>query len=77
MRVVRLRASQRHPNCIPSYVRGINLRYDDLRNAVEGKDVLEQHGFTVEYITGYSFALAKSPSHAMSTERQKRQPPRP
>jgi hypothetical protein len=54
--------------CVPSYIRGVMLRFDDLRDAAEGKDVLEQHGFTVENITGYSYALAKCQDTAQLNE---------
>jgi hypothetical protein len=54
--------------CVPTYTRGVYLRYDDLREAAEGKDVLEQHGFTVEYVSGYQYALAKSQDTAQLNE---------
>ncbi|KAJ4324125.1 hypothetical protein N0V94_001481 [Neodidymelliopsis sp. IMI 364377] len=47
-------------SCIPVYTRGVHLRYDDLREAAEAKDILTQHGFVVDWITSYEFALAKS-----------------
>ncbi|KAH7386882.1 RNA recognition motif 2-domain-containing protein [Phaeosphaeria sp. MPI-PUGE-AT-0046c] len=46
--------------CVPVYTRGVFLRYDDLRDAAEGKDILEQQGFTVEYVSAYQYAVAKS-----------------
>jgi hypothetical protein len=46
--------------CVPLYTRGIHLRYDNLRDAAEGKAILNEHGFTVEYISGYQYAVAKS-----------------
>ncbi len=53
---------------MPVYTRGVHLRYDDLREAAEGKDVLTEHGFLVTYITGYEFALAKSQDTAQLNE---------
>jgi hypothetical protein len=50
------------------YTRGVYLRYDDLREAAEGKDILEQHGFHVNYISGYQYALAKSQDTALLNE---------
>lgn len=50
------------------YTRGVHLRYDDLREAAEAKDVLTQHGFGVDWITGYEFALAKSQDTAQLNE---------
>ncbi|KAJ4989354.1 hypothetical protein SVAN01_05079 [Stagonosporopsis vannaccii] len=47
-------------HCVPFYNRGVHLRYDDLREADESKEVLNQHGFIVDWVTGYDFALAKS-----------------
>ncbi|KAF3042064.1 hypothetical protein E8E11_006172 [Didymella keratinophila] len=32
-------------SCVPVYTRGVHLRYDDLREAAEAKDILSQHGF--------------------------------
>ncbi|KAF1947015.1 hypothetical protein EJ02DRAFT_449994 [Clathrospora elynae] len=55
-------------NAVPYYARGVYLRYDDLHDAAEGKDILEQHGFTVDYITGYDYALAKSQDTAQLNE---------
>jgi hypothetical protein len=55
-------------NCIPVYTRGVYLRYDDLRDAAEGKDVLEQHDFHVQYVTSYQYALAKSQDTAHLNE---------
>jgi hypothetical protein len=55
-------------NCVPTYTRGVYLRYDDLREAAEGKDILEQHGFTIDYVTGYQYALAKSQDTAQLNE---------
>lgn len=46
--------------CVPVYTRGVHLRFDDLRDAAEGKQILEQHGFQVEYVTGYQYALVKA-----------------
>jgi hypothetical protein len=54
--------------CVPTYTRGVYLRYDDLREAAEGKDILEQHGFTVDYVSGYQYALAKSQDTAQLNE---------
>lgn len=53
---------------MPVYTRGVHLRYDDLREAAEAKDVLAQHGFVVDWITGYEFALAKSQDTAQLNE---------
>lgn len=50
------------------YTRGVHLRYDDLREAAEAKDILTQHGFGVDWITGYEFALAKSQDTAQLNE---------
>jgi hypothetical protein len=47
-------------NCVPTYSRGVYLRFDDLREAAEAKDILEQHDFVIHYVTGYQYALAKS-----------------
>lgn len=55
-------------SCVPVYTRGVHLRYDDLREAAEAKDVLAQHGFGVDWITGYEFALAKSQDTAQLNE---------
>lgn len=53
---------------MPVYTRGVHLRYDDLREAAEAKDILAQHGFGVDWITGYEFALAKSQDTAQLNE---------
>ena len=53
---------------MPIYTRGVHLRYDDLREAAEAKDILTQHGFVVDWITGYEFALAKSQDTAQLNE---------
>ncbi|KAH7348090.1 RNA recognition motif 2-domain-containing protein [Pyrenochaeta sp. MPI-SDFR-AT-0127] len=55
-------------NCVPVYARGVHLRYDDLHDAAEAKDILEQHDFTVDYVSGYDFALAKSQDTAQLNE---------
>lgn len=55
-------------SCVPVYTRGVHLRYDDLREAAEAKDILTQHGFGVDWITGYEFALAKSQDTAQLNE---------
>ncbi|EOA89430.1 uncharacterized protein SETTUDRAFT_159809 [Exserohilum turcica Et28A] len=47
-------------NAVPYYARGVFIRYDDLRDAAEGKDILEQHEFTVDYVTSYDYAKAKA-----------------
>ncbi|RAR06926.1 meiosis protein mei2 [Stemphylium lycopersici] len=47
-------------NAVPYYARGVFIRYDDLRDAAEGKDILEQHEFTVDYATSYDYARAKT-----------------
>ncbi|KAL5121628.1 hypothetical protein ACEQ8H_000314 [Pleosporales sp. CAS-2024a] len=54
--------------CVPVYTRGVYLRYDDLRDAAEGKAVLEQHGFQVEYVTAFKYALAKAQDTAQINE---------
>ena len=54
--------------CVPVFTRGVHLRYDDLREAAEAKDILTQHGFVVDWITGYEFALAKSQDTAQLNE---------
>jgi hypothetical protein len=53
---------------VPVYTRGIYLCYDDLRDAAEGKDILEQHQFTIDYVSGYSYAIAKSQDTAQLNE---------
>lgn len=53
---------------MPVYTRGVHLRYDDLREAAEAKDILSQHGFVVDWITGYEFALAKLQDTAQLNE---------
>lgn len=53
---------------MPVYTRGVHLRYDDLREAAEAKDILAQHGFVVDWITGYEFALAKAQDTAQLNE---------
>jgi hypothetical protein len=55
-------------SCVPVYSRGVYLRYDDLHDAAEGKDILEQHGFHVDYISGYQYALVKSQDTALLNE---------
>lgn len=55
-------------SCVPVYTRGVHLRYDDLREAAEAKDILSQHGFAIDSITGYEFALAKSQDTAQLNE---------
>lgn len=55
-------------NCVPFYARGVYLRFDDLREAAEAKDILEQHDFTIDYVTGYQFALAKTQDTAQLNE---------
>ncbi|KAF1915459.1 RNA recognition motif 2-domain-containing protein [Ampelomyces quisqualis] len=54
--------------CIPVYTRGVYLRYDDLREAAEGKDILTQHDFAVDYVSGYQYALAKTQDTAQLNE---------
>jgi hypothetical protein len=46
-------------NAVPYYSRGVFVRYDSLQDAAEGKDIFEQHEFTVDYVTSYDYALAK------------------
>jgi hypothetical protein len=53
---------------VPYYSRGVFVRYDDLRDAAEGKDILEQHEFTVDYVTPYDFAKAKAQDTASLKE---------
>jgi hypothetical protein len=55
-------------HCVPVYTRGTYLRFDDLRDAAEGKDILEQHQFVVDYVSGYSYAIAKSQDTAQLNE---------
>ncbi|KAF2128382.1 hypothetical protein P153DRAFT_386503 [Dothidotthia symphoricarpi CBS 119687] len=55
-------------NCVPVYARGVHLRFDDLREAAEAKDILEQHGFTVDWISSYEYALAKAQDTACLNE---------
>ncbi|EMD92027.1 hypothetical protein COCC4DRAFT_145458 [Bipolaris maydis ATCC 48331] len=55
-------------NAVPYYSRGVFIRYDDLRDAAEGKDILEQHEFTVDYVTPYDFAKAKAQDTASLKE---------
>jgi hypothetical protein len=50
-------------NCVPTYTRGVYLRFDDLREAAEGKHILEQHN-----ISGYQYARAKSQDTAQLNE---------
>ncbi|KAE8850787.1 hypothetical protein PTNB85_01203 [Pyrenophora teres f. teres] len=45
---------------VPYYARGVFIRYDDLREAAEGKILLEQHDFSVAYATSYDYARGKS-----------------
>lgn len=47
-------------NCVPVFARGVHLRFDDLHDAAEAKDILEQHDFAVDYVSGYDFAIAKT-----------------
>jgi hypothetical protein len=47
-------------SCVPLYTRGVHLRYDNLRDAAEGMAILTEHGFLVEYISGYQYAVAKA-----------------
>lgn len=47
-------------NAVPFYSYGVFIRYDDIRDAAEGKDIFEQHEFTVDYVTIYDFAKAKA-----------------
>jgi hypothetical protein len=47
-------------NAVPYYNRGVFIRYDNLQDAAEGKAILEQHGFALDYTTAYDYALAKS-----------------
>ncbi|KAF1850911.1 uncharacterized protein K460DRAFT_350904 [Cucurbitaria berberidis CBS 394.84] len=55
-------------NCVPFYARGVHLRYDNLHDAAEAKEILQQHEFTVHYISGYEFAVAKSQDTAQLNE---------
>ena len=55
-------------SCVPVYTRGVHLRYDDLREAAEAKDILTQHGFVIDWTTGYEFALAKSQNTSQLNE---------
>ncbi|KAF2854426.1 hypothetical protein T440DRAFT_275477 [Plenodomus tracheiphilus IPT5] len=54
--------------CVPFYARGVHLRFDDLHDAAEAKDILEQHDFAVEYISGYDFAIAKTQETSVVNE---------
>jgi hypothetical protein len=62
-------------NAAPYYSRGVFIRYDKLKDSVEGKDAFTsfsfvqdspfkdkfaEHGFHVNYVTSYDYALAKS-----------------
>jgi hypothetical protein len=47
-------------NAVPYYSRGVFIRHESLQDAAEGKDILEQHEFAVDYVTSYDYALAKS-----------------
>jgi hypothetical protein len=53
---------------VPVYTRGVYLRYDSLREAAEAKDILQQHGFLIDYISGYEFAIAKTQDTAQLNE---------
>lgn len=50
------------------YEKGVHLRFDDLHDSTEGKDILEEQGFCVEYITSYDFAIAKGQDTALLNE---------
>ncbi|OAL50944.1 hypothetical protein IQ07DRAFT_610875 [Pyrenochaeta sp. DS3sAY3a] len=54
--------------CVPMYEKGVHLRFDDLHDSTEGKDILEAQGFNVEYITSYDFAIAKGQDTALLNE---------
>lgn len=53
---------------VPFYAHGVMLRFDDLRDAAEAKDLLEQHGFIVDCTTGYAYAVAKAQDIAQLDE---------
>jgi hypothetical protein len=44
------------------------LRFDDLHDVVEAKAILEEHGFVVNYVSTFQFALAKSQDTAHLNE---------
>ncbi|CAO2649560.1 Nn.00g069450.m01.CDS01 [Neocucurbitaria sp. VM-36] len=54
--------------CVPYYAQGVYLRHDDLHDAAEAKNILEQHGFTIHYVSGYEFARAKTQDTAKLNE---------
>ncbi|KAI8940878.1 hypothetical protein NX059_002138 [Plenodomus lindquistii] len=55
-------------NCVPVFAHGVHLRFDDLQDAAEAKDILDQHEFGVEYISGYDFAIAKTQETSQANE---------
>lgn len=55
-------------NSVPVFARGVYLRFDDLHDAAEAKDILEQHDFLVNYVSGYDFAIAKTQETAQLNE---------
>jgi hypothetical protein len=53
---------------VPVYSRGVYLRFDNLRDACEGKQVLDARGFAVRFVDNYDFAIAKSQDTATINE---------
>ncbi|KAH9860225.1 hypothetical protein IAQ61_012009 [Plenodomus lingam] len=43
----------------------IHLRFDDLQDAIEAREILEQHDFVVDHITNYDYANAKGQDTAL------------
>lgn len=44
---------------VPFYARGVYIRFDDLQDAVEAKEILEHQEFIVEYISAYDYSAIK------------------
>ncbi|KAF1837843.1 hypothetical protein BDW02DRAFT_576772 [Decorospora gaudefroyi] len=53
---------------VPHYAHGVFIRYDDLNDAAEGKEILEDHQFIVEYVSDYDYARAKGQDTAFIKE---------
>lgn len=54
--------------CVPIYDHGIYLRFDNVRDACEAKQLLEAREFDLRFIDNYDFAVAKSQDTAAINE---------
>jgi hypothetical protein len=46
-------------NSVPSMLRNIRIKFDNIRDACDGKVIFEQHGFEVDYTTPHDYVMGK------------------